>query len=326
MFFLTPTAHPNPQKKGTAAQVFKVTDGKFGLFQYAGETSKEDEARSRWQIYAHVETDLYPAITARTGHGYQPVKAFDPKRYDYYRELHHADSLAFYQGRPAPAKPPVKKKQSARPGAGNGAMRGGLQPQAVVIAGFSPDTITAGTFSLLTITGSGFGTPNPADSTYKPRVQFTNADNLTGYITTPLQNIISFTNTQIVVAVPSNDATLPGALGSSAATGLIQVRAANGGAFVASARRVIIPRAEITLNYAKPNGTTLRSQSFRQVRLTNRDGSGGIRFKYAANVLDARPRTPVPPVKAIETALRKWRCKTTLNLGDNPFQAVPLLG
>lgn len=48
-----------------------------------------------------------------------------------------------------------------------------------------------------------------------------------------------------------------------------------------------------------------------------------MRFKYDANIRDSRRNAFVPTIKAIEATIRKWRCETTINLGDDVMQTVP---
>ena len=87
MLFLEPTAHPDPKTKTLTSQVFRVTDGEAGFFKYEGIFPDFDKTQSRWQLYPHLETSLYPAVTTQLGHPYRIVKTFDPKKFNYIKEL-----------------------------------------------------------------------------------------------------------------------------------------------------------------------------------------------------------------------------------------------
>ena len=229
-------------------------------------------------------------------------------------------------------KQKAKKKLSSDKSANGNQSRGSGQPSSVTISSFFPATITAGTFDSLTIIGSGFGTPN-SNPNFKPTVQFLNADDLSSYINTPYLNIKRFTNTRIVVYVPSNDGSAPGNLGHGAATGIFRVTDASGVSTANSPTPITIPRSEFTLNYSKVvNGTRVYlldqqgNQAYRQLRLINRDQSRGLRFRYDASVLNHRLSSAygnTPTTKVIEAVIRKWRRETRINLGDSVFQAVP---
>ena len=83
------------------------------------------------------------------------------------------------------------------------------------LTSFSPTTITAGTFSVLTINGSGFGAAQGTSF-----VEFKNADDGGAtYVMPDASAYVSWSATQILVKVPSTNSTS----NASAGTGLIRV-------------------------------------------------------------------------------------------------------
>ncbi len=343
MLFLEPAAHPDPKTKTLTSQVFRVVDGEAGFFRYEGMFPDFDKTQSRWQLYLHLETSLYPAIVTQVGHPYRTVKPFNPKTYNYFRErrfldsVRYVNSLSYFNSQLVPSAPGGKKKLPAKPSINGNQLRGSGQPTAPTISrffsSFTPNnTVNAGTFDSLTIIGSGFGNPSTTNPGLKPLVQFLNADDLSTYINTPPENIIRFSDTQIVLYVPSNNGANYG-LGQGAASGNFKVTGVNGVGTAISATPVIIPRSEFTLNYSKDvNGTRVYlldsrgNKAYRQLRLINRDRSRGLRFRYDASVLNHRLSSAygnTPTTKVIEAVIRKWRRETRINLGDSVFQAVP---
>ena len=122
------------------------------------------------------------------------------------------------------------------------------------ISNFSPTTITAGTESILTINGSGFGaTPG--------RVEFTNADEASGTVidvAAVAAQIISWSNNMITVEVPTD-----------AGTGQFEVITSSGTIFTSA--------SELTIGYAHLTAT---STDPRFTWLVNDNGSGGYTFQY----------------------------------------------
>lgn len=143
------------------------------------------------------------------------------------------------------------------------------------ILSFSPQTVTAGTQTVLTINGTDFGTGGPSANAY---VQFTDANNgqAATYYAADLLDYISWTNTQIQVQVPSR-----------AGTGLFQV-VING--VVSSS---VTP---LTVNYSLINA----SNHYR-LRLINDDAIGGSTWKYSTN-------TTTTQRSAFIRAMDTWKC------------------
>ena len=155
------------------------------------------------------------------------------------------------------------------------------------ITSFSPATVTAGTKTLLTINGSGFGGSQGSGT-----VGFKNADNAgANYINPVSGDYVSWSNTQITVYVPSSSTT-----GSSAGTGLIQVAQ---GATATSTGTLTISYAETNVN----TGTTTY-----QTDHINDDGAGGYTWQMYTG-FDANTSAKESFLRAFET----WRCGSYIN-------------
>ncbi len=165
------------------------------------------------------------------------------------------------------------------------------------ITGFSPASLIAGSndaSSLLTITGSGFGSTQGAGY-----VQFRNADTpgttSAPTYTQPLaSDYSSWSDTQIQVRVPSSSAS-----GNAAGTGLVRVVDASGNIATSS--------STLTVTYALSNVayTNTVNQAYR-IHLVSTNGSGGYTLAYSPSfTTDAQ--TP------FSTALQSWRCATGMN-------------
>ncbi len=152
------------------------------------------------------------------------------------------------------------------------------------ITSFSPNPITAGTFSVLTINGSGFGNSytNNAD------VQFKDADDGgASWFSAPANHILSWSNTQITVQVPFG-----------AGTGTIRVKDSGGSSGTSS--------GTLTITYSETN--ILNSGTYYQPDLVDMNNSGGLTFVYNSG-FDSN----APAVEAFERALDEWRCNTFVN-------------
>ncbi|MBI3521210.1 MAG: PKD domain-containing protein [Bacteroidetes bacterium] len=145
------------------------------------------------------------------------------------------------------------------------------------ITSFTPTTITAGTFSVLTINGSGFGTVSTPSL-----VTFKNADDGGATTISPIANeIVSWTATQIQVKVPSK-----------AGTGVIGVNGANSS-------------SALTIPYSHINVTN--SNIVYNTKHINQSG-GGYTWTYNSSFI-----TNAPAKAAFERSLQSWRCATFIN-------------
>jgi hypothetical protein len=143
------------------------------------------------------------------------------------------------------------------------------------INSFSPATVSAGTKSILSINGSGFG--NTSGSLW-----FKNAnDGGNTFISCHPTQILSWTDNQITAYVPS-----------LAGTGQIRV-ATSGGAAVISTASLNVTWAEINL---------INNNTVYTPRLGN-IAQGGYLFNYQNGF-----KSNIPAVTAFEKGLESWRC------------------
>ena len=164
---------------------------------------------------------------------------------------------------------------------------------AATVSALSPTTITAGNKSILTITGTGFGTTRGTGF-----VEFySSVDNGT-FGQPPIKEYVSWTDTEIKVYVPS---TLIGLdANHSASTGPVKVTPA-GGVATQSA-------GNITVRYSLFNVAI--SDSAFIMRAGSFNGTGGYTLQYNDQFLttfgsEAR--------STFERAIIKWRCATGFN-------------
>ena len=235
---------------------------------------------SAYKIYENISPYLYNKISQLTGKQPQVIKDFDFEKWDYQQERREAAEKEKHSEKTS------KKKQT--------------QPQiekvaAVAISTLSPLTITAGTYSELTINGTDFGTVKGSGAVY-----FRNAeDGGATIMEAPAEDITLWTNTQIKVRVPSNNSQ-----GQCAGTGTVMV-VTDLNTIATSTQTLTITRAEKTYKYPNYN-------NYRQVRLKDRNNNGGYTFRY-----DPAFYSNVPAVAAFQRSLQTWRCGTNVNFGDN---------
>jgi PKD repeat protein len=143
------------------------------------------------------------------------------------------------------------------------------------ITGFSPTTITAGTQSTLTITGTGFGTVSTPTA-----IGFRNADDGGSTFISPIASeIVSWTATQIQVRVPDN-----------AGTGFVRVQGVN------SIQTLTISYAHLN---ASSGGTNYLTKHIGQ-------SSGGYAWTYNSGFTGSAKAS-------FERAFQNWRCATYIN-------------
>ena len=159
------------------------------------------------------------------------------------------------------------------------------------VTGFSPTTVAAGTGTVLTITGSGFGAIQSTGT-----VQFANANDGGNSRVRPLAtDYLIWTDVQIQVRVPST--TLEG---RSAGTGPVTV--------VNSAGAMSASTTALDIRYAVYNIAIGTPSTAHRTKLIDTNGAGGYTLSYApsmqANTL-ARG--------AFERSNTQWTCKTQVN-------------
>jgi hypothetical protein len=160
--------------------------------------------------------------------------------------------------------------------------RGNSPEAAPVISNFSPTTISAGTKSILTINGSNFGASMGTST-----VLFKDAnDGGATYYITPSTEIITWTDNQITVYVPTR-----------AGTGTIQVNVPGEGTGT-SVQTLTVTFSNLNVTFSGQWPT----------RMISDNGNGGYTYNYftdfAANT-SAR--------EAFERAFVNWRCNTFVN-------------
>ena len=202
-----------------------------------------NSASETFNSYSNLSTNFYPTLTQLTGMPYQMVK-------------------------------PINVFQQAA--------IGNTAQNVAAISSFSPTTITAGTFSVLTINGSGFG------SVATPSlIAFKNADDGGSTTISPTaSDILSWTTTQIQVRVPSK-----------ASTGVINVNGSN------SAGILTVPYSHIN---AISSGTPFLTK---HVNVSN----GGYLWVYNTAFFGNTPAKA-----SFERALNTWRCNTYINWPISP--------
>jgi len=157
---------------------------------------------------------------------------------------------------------------------------------------FNPSRISAGTGSILTITGSGFGT-----KTGQANIQFRNANStsFTNYSNLPDSNyIVSWTNNEIKVIVPGSSF-----MGQSGAgTGLVNI--------IHSSGAIITSNSPVTITY---NQFEYKN---RRISLYNQNGDGGYTFSLNENF-----NNNLAAKNTFIRAIDQWKCKTGVNVAIN---------
>jgi PKD repeat protein len=156
------------------------------------------------------------------------------------------------------------------------------------VTGFSPSTISAGTQSVLTINGTGFGVRKPSST-----VQFrdANSTNSSNCVSVPDSSyILSWTNTQIKVIVPGASAFRQGGSGS----GVVKVIDGDG--------NIITSSMSINISYNQ------FEYKKRRIALIGQNGSGGYTFTLNSNFSGNTNAK-----ETFQRALDQWRCSTGVN-------------
>lgn len=198
---------------------------------------EHDLATEPFNKYPNAASTLYNTIAQFTGATYSIVKPINPFQ---------------------PAIPVINSVQAV-----------------AAITSFTPTSITAGTYSVLTINGSGFGAATGT-------VSFRNADDGGAtFINAAASEIVSWSATQIQVKVPTD-----------AGTGVIRVNGVN------STQTLTIPYSHLNVSSGGNNYYT------RHVAKQ----SGGYVWTYNTNF-----NTNAPAKAAFERSLQSWRCATYIN-------------
>lgn len=166
---------------------------------------------------------------------------------------------------------------------------------APAITSFSPTVTSAGTRTILTINGSGFG-----NSQGEGFVEFLNADDGGKTFTKPYpREYISWSNTQIRLYLPSSgqDQGTPG-------SGIFRVTA-NDGTSTASPSPIIIEFVHSSVSVS--NVPVNKNRTFSPTMI-DRDGTGGYTIQYAPSMVNR-----VTAQYGFQRAVTSWICSTGVN-------------
>jgi PKD repeat protein len=160
------------------------------------------------------------------------------------------------------------------------------------VTGVSPLSIAAGTSSVITITGSGFGATQGAGF-----VEFENADDGGSTLIKPHSSqYLSWNNTQIQVMAPTRASTVCGTAG----TGQIKITPAVGAATLSA--------QTLTVTYGHLNIHNTTNNNIANTRHHSQNGLGGMTWNMFTG-FDANTLAKNSFVRAFQT----WRCGTYIN-------------
>ena len=254
IFFLIP-ANSKILPPGLNQPAYMVYSSSQGFIQYDIVTQQASEP---FKTYPTILSDLYPALKRVTVPAFKTI-------------------------RPNPdVKAPAPQNNS-------GAFNNQRLKATLAVSGFSPDTITAGTGSILTVRGSGFGSSRGNGS-----VQFRNADNGgASFIPLPEADYVTWTDTEIQVRVSSKNNT-----NNTPGTGEIRI-ANNSGVTVSSTGTLVIEYAVSQVIY---------ENALYRPRLVNNNGLGGYTFQFTSSF-----NQNTAAREAFTRALNTWSCHTGIN-------------
>lgn len=259
VFFLYPNvlALKSPQSNNVLLDVYGSAQG---FFNYA---LHDQTASAPFVYYSDISTKLY-------------------------RELHQKTGRSFED------KNPSFKVGAFTAPAGN--------QKVAAISGFTPTTVDAGALlnpatNLLTINGSGFGTPTGMAAVFFDDANDGTGGNFVGVTaTSPL--IVSWTDAQVQVRVPT-----------SAGSGQVIVRDAAG--VQQTAPGTLEVRFSI-LTASFSSGTIIRESN-----LMNFNGAGGYTILYSTNTANSGVNLDASPAKAtFQRALATWKEICGLNVTE----------
>lgn len=169
------------------------------------------------------------------------------------------------------------------------------------ITGVSPLNISAGTQSIITITGSGFGT-GPSATSF---VEFKNADDGGATFIQPYTTqYVSWTNTQIQVMPPTRVSATVGTAG----TGQVRVTVASSASLSAQT---------LTIDYGHLNVYSSTNNTITNTRHVDLNSAGGITWNMFT-AFDANALAKASFLRAFQT----WRCGTYINWALGPTTSV----
>ncbi|WP_139924862.1 matrixin family metalloprotease [Hymenobacter sp. DG01] len=162
---------------------------------------------------------------------------------------------------------------------------------APLVSGLSPQSLSAGTGAVLTISGSGFGATRGSGA-----VEFRNADDGgSTFIRVNDDDYVSWSENRIQVRVPSL-----GASGSPAGTGPVRV--------TTSDQQTSTSLTAVQIVYAVSNVQDSRTKQRAVPAHRNQNGTGGITFRFESSLSSNAAASA-----AWQRALATWRCQTGIN-------------
>lgn len=245
VFFLIPATQLNPSSPFVYSLQFEGYALNQSFIKY---DLKSGTASDPYNTFNDLVTDIYQGIPAATGQSYTEIIPFN-----------------------------ILQPQNFGPGLPS------TLAFPIITAITSPST--AGTFSLVTVTGNNFGA-GPFGGTRA--LEFRDANNGgAGFIPTPANHIVSWSNTSIQAWVPTQ-------------AGSGNIRVTN------ELNESTISAVTITINYNQSN--VISGGTYYQPDLINDNGTGGYTFVYNTTF-----NGNAPAVAAFERALQTWRCGTFVN-------------
>ena len=239
-----------------------------------------------WTAYGSEQGFIRYDLTAATAAA--PFEAYPTINADFYRRISGPLAPERKVLHPNPALVAARTRRATN-------RRG---TQALGISSLEPMVLSAGTGSVLTINGEGFGTSRGTG-----QVHFANADD-GGRTFTPArdEDYLNWTDTRIQVRVPSFSAD-----GHPAGSGPVQVMPAG--------QAPVFSPQPLTVIYAISNAQSIQDLSLDRPGHINVNGRGGISFEFTADFAAS------PAVQTWRRALHTWRCQTGVNWDESTTPA-----
>ncbi|WP_034256595.1 T9SS type A sorting domain-containing protein [Adhaeribacter aquaticus] len=261
ILFLEASKLPNPTV--TTSPIFSVYSSMQGFIRY---NLPLDEAQEPFQFYSSISNQLYLMLRQ---HPSINIKVISPN-------------------------PELEAAVTRTSGLANPAARTQATP---VFNSFSPDSISAGTNAVLTISGSNFGATRGNGF-----VEFRNANDGGATFIKPLaSDYISWSDNTIKVRVPSTTADGGGVAGTG------QIRVTNNQLQSNTSSNMLI------INFAVSNVT--KDDVAYPAHLIDKDNLGGYTFQFA--------NFPEAARQAFTRSLQNWTCYTTVNWRTNEQVQAP---
>lgn len=263
----------------TLTNTLRLTPGQQGLLFLVPAAFPDVAEPAAWAAYASQQGFIrYEVATASAAEPFRRYPLVDEQFYQQQAAL-TGQGLRELAPNPALTAALARRRQPA-------AARGGDAP---LITSFAPRSIAAGADSVLTITGTGFGSARGS-------VQFPNADDGgASFVSVAARDIVSWTDTRIEVRVPSYASN-----GDPAGSGRFRVLTAD--------QLPAQSLTELTVRYALTNVEESTTNITYRPVLFNQNGSGGYTFRP-----DAAFAQNQAAMASFGRALSSWRCQTAIN-------------